>query len=92
MVAGEGCECLHKHRTLIGYILAWVGMDAQTFLNVQAKPLEPTAVDWSLAILNTVFGAVLLWGIAGSLKECGTRVSSRLTDWPSFRTSSISIL
>lgn len=48
----------------LGYILAWPGMDAQTFLTVKARPCEPRAIDWTFAIFKTVFGAVILWGIA----------------------------
>jgi hypothetical protein len=46
-----------------GYILAWPGMDARTFLNMKAKPPAPGAADWLFAILKTVFGAVLVWGV-----------------------------
>lgn len=48
----------------VGYFLAWPGMDAHTFFDVKAKPPQPRATDWTFAILKTVLGAVLLWGIA----------------------------
>ncbi len=48
----------------VGYLLAWPGMHAQVFLKMEAEPPEPTRTAWFSAILNTLFGAALLWGIA----------------------------
>ena len=46
-----------------GYILAWPGMDARTFLDMKAMPPAPGAADWLFAILKTGFGAVIVWGV-----------------------------
>lgn len=48
----------------LGYLLAWPGMDAHAFLNTKARPPAPTAGAWWAAILKTLFGVVVLWGLA----------------------------
>ena len=48
----------------LGYLFAWPGMDAAEFLDARHVPERPHALEWALAGAKTVFGAVLLWGIA----------------------------
>ena len=48
----------------LGYMLAWPGMDANTFLDMKAKPPKPATAEWASAILSTGIGAMLLWGVA----------------------------
>jgi alginate O-acetyltransferase complex protein AlgI len=48
----------------LGYFIAWPGMDAQTFLDIRSIIPKPHSKAWSMAILETLSGAALLWGIA----------------------------
>ncbi len=61
-VRGRGA-CAGRRRPF-GYLLAWPGMDAAAFLNQSALPPKPAAREWTLAVLKTLFGAVLLWSVA----------------------------
>lgn len=48
---------------LIGYLLAWPGMNAAAFLNGgTARPVKEE--DWLMAAFKTQLGLVLLWGVA----------------------------
>jgi alginate O-acetyltransferase complex protein AlgI len=47
----------------IGYLLAWVGMDARAFLDASSKPLPSARREWVKAAAITVAGAILLWAI-----------------------------
>jgi alginate O-acetyltransferase complex protein AlgI len=46
------------------YLLAWPGMDAETFLDSRRQTAAPRVQDWLWAALKTVFGILLLWVIA----------------------------
>jgi hypothetical protein len=48
----------------LGYVLAWPGMDANSFLATDRRVAAPCASDWAWAIGKTGVGAVLLWVIA----------------------------
>jgi membrane bound O-acyltransferase family protein len=48
----------------VGYLLAWPGMDADSFLATDRKVPAPRAIEWGWAIGKTVIGASLLWVIA----------------------------
>ena len=48
----------------IGYLIAWPGMDARTFLNAEKKPPKPVLSEWLMAFLKTALGGTLFWGIA----------------------------
>lgn len=49
----------------LGYLLAWPGMDAKTFLAPIDKQLpRPELKDWVIACLKTILGAVMTWVIA----------------------------
>lgn len=54
------------------YLLAWPGMEANTFLDSHRKVRRPGTEDWLWAIGKTLFGAVLFWGAARLLAP----------DWP----------
>jgi len=53
----------------LGYLLAWPGMDAPAFLGSNTRPPKPTRKDWSLAVLKTLLGAGLFWGVARVLPQ-----------------------
>jgi hypothetical protein len=53
----------------IAYLLAWPGMDAESFLDAQKRVTRPRAVKWVWASLETALGIVLLWGIARMIPE-----------------------
>src|SRR6185312_17512972 len=52
----------------LAYLLAWPGMDADTFLN-EAPSTPPTAWEWLWAFFQTILGAVLLWAVARHIPE-----------------------
>jgi D-alanyl-lipoteichoic acid acyltransferase DltB (MBOAT superfamily) len=47
-----------------GYLLAWPGMDAESFLDVDRHARRPAPRQWLLASLSTLLGIALLWVIA----------------------------
>jgi predicted DCC family thiol-disulfide oxidoreductase YuxK len=49
-----------SRRRSIGYLVAWPGMDARTFLTGRSEP--PSIREWIAATSKTLFGAALLWG------------------------------
>jgi Membrane bound O-acyl transferase family len=51
----------------IAYLLAWPGMDAESFLDANKRVSPPRWRDWFWAGLETSFGAVLLWVVARAL-------------------------
>jgi alginate O-acetyltransferase complex protein AlgI len=51
-------------RRRLGYLLAWPGMDARSFLSDQQQVVRPGADQWAAAASKTALGAVLLWGVA----------------------------
>jgi hypothetical protein len=53
----------------IAYLLAWPGMDAESFLNASKVPPPPRVRDWTWAILETSLGVILLWVVAGSIPQ-----------------------
>jgi hypothetical protein len=48
----------------VGFLFGWPGMDAAAFLDAKQHAQTPEAKEWFWAILKTVFGAWLLWGLA----------------------------
>lgn len=54
-----------------GYLLAWPGLDAPTFLATPATPppAPPTAWEWSFAAAKMAVGVVLLYGLARRLPD-----------------------
>jgi hypothetical protein len=48
----------------LAYLLAWPGMDADTFLDARVQPDRPRFKEWLWATTKTALGVVLLWLIA----------------------------
>ena len=48
----------------LGYLLAWPGMDADTFLDPRVQPGRPSLKEWLWATTKTALGLVFLWVIA----------------------------
>jgi len=48
----------------LGYLLAWPGMDADSFLATDRNVSAPRTREWAWAIGKTGIGAILLWVIA----------------------------
>lgn len=46
------------------YLLAWPGMDAESFLNADASVTPPRLREWLWAALVTGLGVILFWGVA----------------------------
>jgi hypothetical protein len=46
------------------YLLAWPGMDAESFLDKTKRPPMPRFRDWFWAISETSLGVILLWFVA----------------------------
>ena len=53
----------------IAYLLAWPGMDAESFLDTNKVVLRPRSRAWFWAIFQTGVGAVLFWSVARRLPE-----------------------
>jgi len=51
------------------YLLAWPGMDADSFLSTKRSASAPPASKWLWAILQTILGAFLLWVVARTFPE-----------------------
>jgi hypothetical protein len=49
---------------MLGYLLAWPGMDADAFLSRPDPRSTPSRSEWALAGIKTIFGAVLTWVVA----------------------------
>jgi hypothetical protein len=70
-----GCKWLTWRRTFaprspvwkhIGYLLAWPGMDAATFLNTPSNTVLNTCsyFEWLFALAKLASGILLIWGLA----------------------------
>lgn len=53
----------------IAYLVAWPGMDAETFLDSRRAVPAPRLQEWVWACGKTAFGIFLLWGIARRVPE-----------------------
>ncbi len=51
----------------LGFLIAWPGMDARTFFNLEPMIDRPTAVEWGFAIFKTVLGVGVLYGLTARL-------------------------
>jgi predicted DCC family thiol-disulfide oxidoreductase YuxK len=51
-------------RRVLGYLLAWPGMDAVAFLRGSGHIEHPPRIEWALAALKTILGIVLTWIVA----------------------------
>jgi membrane bound O-acyltransferase family protein len=47
-----------------GYLIAWPGMDADSFLDARRHMSPPPASEWAWAFAKTTIGASLLWVVA----------------------------
>jgi hypothetical protein len=57
----------HSGWRSIAYLLAWPGMDAESFLDSTKSISPPTYQRWSWALFKTVLGASLLWVVARTI-------------------------
>lgn len=53
----------------VAYLLAWPGMDAESFLDANQSVPPPSRLSWFWATLETSVGAILLWAVARSLPQ-----------------------
>jgi len=53
----------------VAYLLAWPGMDAESFLDARQNVPPPSRLSWFWATFETGLGAILLWVVARSLPE-----------------------
>jgi len=51
----------------VAYLLAWPGMDAESFLDAGRSVHAPASREWFAALGKTVLGAALFWGVARSV-------------------------
>ena len=51
------------------YLLAWPGMDAESFLDASQRVPLPAPTTWLWAIIEAILGAVLLWVVARSVPQ-----------------------
>jgi len=51
-------------RRSLGYLVAWPGMDAESFLDASHRVVAPALREWIWAFSKTFLGAVLLWIVA----------------------------
>jgi hypothetical protein len=51
----------HSAGRSLAYLVAWPGMDAETFLDANKTPAKPSAQEWLWAAAKTAFGVALLW-------------------------------
>lgn len=49
------------------YLLAWPGMDAQSFLDENKRVVPPELQNWSWAVVETGLGVILLWAVVRAL-------------------------
>jgi hypothetical protein len=52
-----------------GYLVAWPGMDAESFLDDRCRAATPGLGEWAWAFAKTAFGAALLWVVARTVPE-----------------------
>ena len=63
LAIAETMPCWHS----LGYLLAWPGMDAEAFFDTPLRPSAPSRNAWAQAVAKALFGAVLVWGMAGQV-------------------------
>jgi len=59
----------HPGWRLLAYLLAWPGMDAESFLDGREHVGAPARRAWIWAMSKTVLGAIILWGAARTVSE-----------------------
>jgi hypothetical protein len=53
----------------VAYLLAWPGMDAESFLDASLRVPRPLPTTWLWAIIETILGAILFWVVARSFRK-----------------------
>jgi len=57
-------------KRILGYLLAWPGLDAVAFLDAAVRPIpQPRGREWACAVVKTALGALLFWGVARFLPD-----------------------
>lgn len=51
----------HTAYRSLAYLLAWPGMDAESFLDSRLQPEKPHVAEWLWAVVKTVAGVLLIW-------------------------------
>jgi hypothetical protein len=59
----------HSPGRSVAYLLAWPGMDAETFLDSRQVASTPEYPEWIWALLKTLFGILLLWMVTRKIPE-----------------------
>lgn len=59
----------HSAGRSLAYLVAWPGMDAETFLDPNKQPGAPNFQEWLWAALKTALGVGLLWIVARRIPE-----------------------
>jgi alginate O-acetyltransferase complex protein AlgI len=59
----------HSRWRSIAYLLAWPGMEAESFLDARQRSSPPPPRKWAWPLFETAVGAALLWIIARSIPE-----------------------
>ncbi|MDA0347840.1 MAG: MBOAT family protein [Verrucomicrobia bacterium] len=58
------------------FFLLWPGMDIGEFLGAKGKAVRATLFEWLVAILKTVLGALLVWGLTPQIEDPFSRAWS----------------
>ena len=53
----------HEGWRSVAYLLAWPGMDAESFLDANQRAAQPPRRDWFWAFFETILGAILIWAV-----------------------------
>lgn len=61
---GARSRVVHPAWRSVAYLLAWPGMDADTFLDVRQHVRRPSPLRWFWATLEAILGVILLWIVA----------------------------
>jgi hypothetical protein len=59
----------HSRWRSLAYLVAWPGMDAETFLDPLERSVKPSSRQWLWATLKTALGVTLLWVVARRVPE-----------------------
>jgi Membrane bound O-acyl transferase family len=59
----------HSAGRSFAYLVAWPGMDAETFLDADKRPVRLSVQEWLWAGVKTALGAALLWTVARGVPE-----------------------
>jgi Membrane bound O-acyl transferase family len=62
-------RAVHSRGRSLAYLVAWPGMDAETFLDPLERSVKPGPRQWLWAALKTALGVMLLWLVARRVPE-----------------------